>query len=87
MTSGTPKIPVMIDDGHPHYEIPAEFKEAKDLDWIAWESHPAVIAHDADAVSKDLVRIARAELGEHLRGRGAMVGFPGFGRRQGQRDR
>ena len=34
-----------------------------------------MIAYDADAVTKDLVRIARAELGAHLRGRGALVGF------------
>jgi len=46
-----------------------------DLDWIAWEGRRVVIAYDADAVTKDLVRIARAELGAHLRGRGALVGF------------
>jgi hypothetical protein len=34
-----------------------------------------VIAYDADAVTKDLVRIARAELAAHLRSDGALVGF------------
>jgi predicted P-loop ATPase len=46
-----------------------------DLDWVAWEGRRVVIAYDADAVTKDLVRIARSELAAHLRGRGAMVGF------------
>jgi hypothetical protein len=46
-----------------------------DLDWIAWGGRRVVIAYDADAVTKDLVRIARAELAAHLRGRGALVGF------------
>jgi predicted P-loop ATPase len=46
-----------------------------DLDWVAWEGRRAVIAYDADAVTKDLVRIARAELAAHLRCRGALVGF------------
>jgi hypothetical protein len=46
-----------------------------DLDWIAWEGRRVVIAYDADAVTKDLVRMARAELGAHRRGRGALVGF------------
>ena len=35
---------------------------------------PAVL-YDADAVSKELVRIARSALSAHLRGRGAVVGF------------
>ena len=34
-----------------------------------------MIAYDADAVTKDPVRIARSELAAHLRGRGALVGF------------
>src|SRR5713226_8123028 len=46
-----------------------------DLDWVAWEGRRVVIAHDADAVTKDLVRIARSELAAHLRGRSALVGF------------
>jgi hypothetical protein len=46
-----------------------------DLDWIAWEGRRVVIAYDADAVTKELVRIARSELGSHLRGRGSIVGF------------
>src|SRR5207248_7666624 len=46
-----------------------------DLDWIDWDGRRAVIAYDADAVTKDLVRIARSELAAHLRGRGALVGF------------
>jgi hypothetical protein len=46
-----------------------------DLDWVAWQGRRIVIAYDADAVTKDLVRIARSELAAHLRGRGALVGF------------
>ena len=46
-----------------------------DLDWIAWEDRRVLIAYDADAVIKDLVRIARSELAAHLRSRGAVVGF------------
>jgi predicted P-loop ATPase len=46
-----------------------------DLDWVAWEGRRVVIAYDADAVTKDMVRIARSELAAHLRGRGAPVGF------------
>jgi predicted P-loop ATPase len=45
-----------------------------DLDWVAWEGRRVVIAYDADAVTKDLVRIARSVLAAHLRGRGAIVG-------------
>jgi len=45
-----------------------------DLDWIRWEWRHVVIAYDADAVTKELVRIARSELAAHLRGRGALVG-------------
>jgi hypothetical protein len=46
-----------------------------DLDWAAWEGRRVVIAYDADAVTKELVRIARSELAAHLRGRGALVAF------------
>jgi hypothetical protein len=46
-----------------------------DLDWITWTGRRVVIAYDADAVSKELVRIARSTLAAHLRTRGAMVGF------------
>ena len=46
-----------------------------DLDWVAWVGRRVVIAYDADAVTKDLVRIARSELAAHLRGRNALVGF------------
>jgi hypothetical protein len=46
-----------------------------DLDWVVWQDRRVVIAYDADAVTKDLVRIARSELASHLRGRGALVGF------------
>jgi predicted P-loop ATPase len=46
-----------------------------DLDWITWDGRSIVIAYDADAVTKDLVRIARSDLAAHLRGRGALVGF------------
>jgi hypothetical protein len=45
-----------------------------DLDWIEWQGRKVVIAYDADAVTKELVRIARSELAAHLRGRGALVG-------------
>jgi hypothetical protein len=47
-----------------------------DLDWITWRARRVIIAYDADAVTKELVRIARSELAAHLRGRGALVGFP-----------
>ena len=46
-----------------------------DLDWVTWAGRRVVIAYDADAVSKEIVRIARSELAAHLRGRGAWVGF------------
>src|SRR5690242_11964880 len=46
-----------------------------DLEWIVWPARRVIIAYDADAVVKDLVRIARSELAAHLRGRGAIVGF------------
>jgi hypothetical protein len=46
-----------------------------DMDWVAWQNRRIIIAYDADAVTKDLVRIARSELAAHLRGRGAFVGF------------
>lgn len=45
-----------------------------DLDWIVWEDRRVVVAYDADAVTKNLVRVARADLAAHLRGRGARVG-------------
>jgi hypothetical protein len=47
----------------------------RDLDWIIWDGRQVVIAYDADAVAKELGRIARAELAAHLRGQGALVGF------------
>jgi predicted P-loop ATPase len=47
----------------------------RDLDWITWDGRHVVIAYDADAVNKELVRVARSELSAHLRGRGALVGF------------
>jgi predicted P-loop ATPase len=46
-----------------------------DLDWLVWAGRRVVVAYDADAVSKELVRIARSVLAAHLRGRGAVVGF------------
>ncbi len=46
-----------------------------DLDWIVWAGRRVVIAYDADAVTKEAVRIARSMLGAHLRGCGAIVGF------------
>ena len=56
-----------------------------DLDWVDWQGRKVVIAYDADAVTKDLVRIARSELAAHLRCRGALVGLRrmGPGQRQG----
>jgi hypothetical protein len=35
----------------------------------------SVIAYDADAVTKELVRTARSTLAAHLRSRDALVGF------------
>jgi predicted P-loop ATPase len=46
-----------------------------DLGWVGWQDRKVVIAYDADAVTKELVRIARSELAAHLRSRGALVGF------------
>jgi len=46
-----------------------------DLDWVTWAGRRVIIAYDADAVSKEIVRIARSALTAHLRGRGAWVGF------------
>jgi hypothetical protein len=46
-----------------------------DLDWISWEGRRVIIAYDADAVAKNLVRFARSEFAAHLRGRGALVAF------------
>jgi hypothetical protein len=46
-----------------------------DLDWLAWAGRRVIVSYDADAVSKELVRIARSVLAAHLRGRGAVVGF------------
>jgi hypothetical protein len=46
-----------------------------DLDWIVWAGRRVVIAYDADAATKELVRIARSALAAHLRGRDAFVGF------------
>jgi hypothetical protein len=46
-----------------------------DLDWIVWARRRVLIAYDADAITKELVRIARSALAAHLRGRDALVGF------------
>ena len=46
-----------------------------DLDWITWKDRKVIIAFDADAATKDQVRFARAEFAQHLRRRGAIVGF------------
>jgi len=40
-----------------------------------WQGRRVIIAYDADAVLKEPVRIARAELAAHLRARDAVVGF------------
>jgi predicted P-loop ATPase len=55
-----------------------------DLERIAWKSRKVIIAYDADASQKDLVRFARAELARHLRGRGAVVGFLEWDAKQGK---
>ena len=54
-----------------------------DLDWVAWQDRRIIIAYDAYAVTKDLVRIARSELAAHLRP-GCLCGFPRMGHCQGQ---
>ena len=46
-----------------------------DLDWLVWVGRRVVIAYDADAVTKEPVRIARSMPAAHLRCRGAFVGF------------
>jgi Virulence-associated protein E/Domain of unknown function (DUF3854) len=46
-----------------------------DPDWIVWVNRRVVIAYDADAVTKEHVRIARSALAAHLRVRGVFVGF------------
>jgi Domain of unknown function (DUF3854) len=46
-----------------------------DLDWIRWEGRKVIIAFDADASTKEQVRLARWELAQHLRYRGSAVGF------------
>jgi predicted P-loop ATPase len=46
-----------------------------DLDWLVWEGRKVVIAFDSDAASNDLVSFARRELAQHLRRRGAQLGF------------
>jgi len=46
-----------------------------DLGWIAWKDRTVIIAFDADVSTKDQVRFARYELGQHLRKLGAAVGF------------
>jgi uncharacterized protein DUF3854 len=46
-----------------------------DLGWLVWAGRRVVVAYDADAVTKEFVRIARSVLAAHLRGRGAVVGF------------
>jgi predicted P-loop ATPase len=60
----------------------------RDLDWIIWTGRRVVIAYDADAVTKELVRVARSTLAAHLRTRGALVGFLewNFAKRKGVDD-
>jgi len=38
----------------------------RDLDWITWDGRHVVIAYDADAATKEVVRIARSELTAHF---------------------
>lgn len=46
-----------------------------DVDRVQWTDRKVIIAFDADAESKESVRIARAHLARVLRGRGAKVAF------------
>ena len=55
-----------------------------DLERIAWKGRRVVIAYDADAKNKDLVRYARADLTRHLRACGAVVGFLEWDANQGK---
>ena len=55
-----------------------------DLDWITWTGRRVIIAYDADAVTKEIVRIARSTLAAHLRTRGAFVGFLEWGPDKGK---
>ena len=55
-----------------------------DLDWIAWKDRKVLIAFDADASTKDMVRYARYELAQHLRKLGATVGFYEWDMAQGK---
>jgi hypothetical protein len=52
-----------------------------DVDWLVWAGRRVVVAYDADAVTKEFVRIARSVLAAHLRGRRRR--FPGMGHREG----
>jgi hypothetical protein len=54
-----------------------------DLDWIVWSGRKVVIAY-ADAVTKELVRVARSPLAAHLRSRDALVCFLGWDVGKGQ---
>jgi predicted P-loop ATPase len=55
-----------------------------DLNWITWKDRQVTIAFDADAGTKEQVRYARAELAQHLRRQGALVGFYEWGLAQGK---
>ena len=55
-----------------------------DLQWITWKDRKVIIAYDADAATKDLVRYARAEFARHLRMSGAVVGFLEWDSSQGK---
>ena len=55
-----------------------------DLERIVWKGRRIIIAYDADAGRKDLVRFARAEFARHLRTRGAVVGFLEWDSSQGK---
>ncbi len=55
-----------------------------DLQWITWKDRRVIIAYDADAATKDLVRYARAEFARHLRMSGAVVGFLEWDSSQGK---
>ena len=55
-----------------------------DLERIAWKGRRVIIAYDADAGIRDVVRVARAELSQHLRTAGALVGFLEWDASQGK---
>ncbi len=59
-----------------------------DLDWVVWAGRRVVIAYDADAVTKELVRISPDQLWQPICAAAAYSPrLPGMGNRKGQSDR